>query len=231
LLAPIVIVNVSNGAGFGLEWPVLAAREISLYGSQLPLPHTSPLLEELLSQTPDGPVDLDWLLARLDKRSFGLLLLLLGLLVIIPGVASVASLIVIFPSVEMMLGRSRPTLPRFLSKRPFDFKRFKRFAERVQPGLWAIEKLSRPRWTIPHAAAGRLVGAVVFLLTLSAIWPLPLVNVIPGAIIVLIAIAYIQEDGLLLALASAAAFLTLAGFGWTVWTSAGALMRWIGRPL
>jgi hypothetical protein len=193
----------------------------------LPLPHTSALLEELLSQEPDGPVDLDWLLAHLDKRSFGLLLLLLGLLVIVPGVASIACLMVIFPSVEMMLGRSRPTLPQFLSKRPFDFKRFKRFSERVQPGLWAIEKVSRPRWTIPHVVAGRLVGALVFLLALSAIWPLPLVNVVPGAVIVLIAIAYLQEDGLLLVVASAAAFLTLAGFGWTVWTSAGALMRWM----
>ena len=142
---------------------------------------------------------------------------------IVPGVGSIASLIVLFPSVEMMLGRSRPTFPQFLSRRPFDFKRFKRLAERVQPALRAIENLSRP------AAAGRLVGAVVFLLALSAVWPLPLVNVIPGAIIVLIAIAYLQEDGLLLAVAAAAAFLSLAGFGWTLWTSGGAVMRWIGH--
>lgn len=177
--------------------------------------HTSVLIEELVAQVPDGPVDLDWLLGHLEKRSFGLLLLVLGLLVIVPGVASIATLMVFFPSVEMMLGSSRPTFPRFVSKRPFDFKRFKRFTERIQPGLRAIENLSRPRWTLPHAAADRLVGAVVFLLALSAIWPLPL-DVIPGAIIALIAIAYLQEDGLLLAVAAAAAFLSLAGFGWTV---------------
>jgi hypothetical protein len=79
----------------------------------------------------------------------------------------------------------------------------------------------------PEAVAGRLVGAAVLLLALSAVWPLPLLNVVPGAIIVLIAIAYLQEDGLLLAVAVAAAFLSLAGFGWTVWTSAGAVTRWI----
>ena len=62
-------------------------------------------------------------------------------------------------SVEMMLGRSRPTFLQFLSRRPFDFKRFKRVAERVQPALRAIENLSRPR-TLPHAATGCLVGAV-----------------------------------------------------------------------
>jgi hypothetical protein len=191
--------------------------------------HTSELLGELVSQAPDGSVDLEWLLGRLDKRSFGLLLLLLGLLVIVPGIASIASLMVLFPSVEMMLGRSRPAFPRFLAKRAFDFERFKFFTARVQPGLRAIENLSRPRWSLPQAVAGPLVGAVVFLLALSAIWPLPLVNIIPGAIIVLVAIAYLQEDGLLLAVAVTTAFLSLAGFGWTVWTSAGSVMRWISH--
>src|SRR5580692_9934399 len=61
-------------------------------GAPLP-PHTSELLEQLVAKAPDGPVDLEWLLGHLDKRSFGLLLLLLGLLVIVPGVASIASLI------------------------------------------------------------------------------------------------------------------------------------------
>jgi hypothetical protein len=198
-------------------------------GTLLPHTHTSQLLEELVAKAPEGPVDLDWLLSHLDKRSFGLLLLLLGLLVVIPGVATIATLMIAFPSVEMMLGHRRPTFPHFLSKREFDFKRFKRFTERAQPALRVIESLSRPRWTLPHAAADRLVGAVVFLLALSAIWPLPLVNVIPGVAIVLIAIAYLQEDGLLLAVAAAAALLSLAGFGWTVWASAAAVLRWIGQ--
>jgi hypothetical protein len=83
-----------------------------------------------VSQEPDGPVDLDWLLGHLDRRSFGLLLLLLGLLVIIPGVATVATVMLFFPSVEMMLGHSSPTFPQFLSKRCFDFGRFKRFTDR-----------------------------------------------------------------------------------------------------
>ena len=39
-------------------------------------------------QAPDGHVNLDWLLGHLDRRSFGLTPVALGLLVIIPGVAS-----------------------------------------------------------------------------------------------------------------------------------------------
>jgi len=220
------VVRVPGGASFGGR--TAATGKPLLCGVRLAHTHTSELLDEIVAQAPDGPVNLEWLLGRLDKRSFGLLLLLLGLLVIVPGVASIASLMVVFPSVEMMLGRSRPAFPQFLAKRPFDFERFKLFTARVQPGLRAIEKLSRPRWSLPRGVAGPLVGAVVFLLALSAIWPLPLVNIIPGAIIVLVAIAYLQEDGLLLAIAAAAAFLSLAGFGWAVWTSAGSILRWMG---
>jgi hypothetical protein len=54
-------------------------------------------LDELVSQAQDGPVNLDWLLGHLDRRSFGLILLTLGLLVIIPGAASSRRLFFCFP--------------------------------------------------------------------------------------------------------------------------------------
>jgi hypothetical protein len=69
------------------------------------------------------------------------------------------------------------------------------------------------------------VGAIVSLLALSALWPMPRVNIVPGMVIVSVAIAYLQTGGPLLAVARVAALL---GCGWTVWTSAGAMMRWIG---
>jgi hypothetical protein len=208
---------------------VTLAGTSPLSGGPLAPPHTSELLEELVAKAPDGPVDLEWLLRHLDKRSFGLLLLLLGLLVIIPGIATIATLALLFPAVEMMLGRSAPSFPRFLSKRQFDFKRFKQFTIRARPLLRAIESASRPRWNARHDVTDRLVGLVVFLLALFAGWPMPLVNVIPGLVVVLIAIAYLQEDGLLLTFGMAAALICLIGLGWTLWTSAAALISWIGH--
>ena len=92
-----------------------------------------------------------------------------------------------------------------------------------------VWSLSRPRWNARHDVTDRLVGLVVFLLALSAGWPLPLVNVIPGMAVVLIAIAYLQEDGLLLTVGMAAALICLLGLGWTLWTSAEALIGWIRR--
>jgi hypothetical protein len=190
--------------------------------------HTSDLLDELLSKAPEGPVDLEWLLTRLDSRSFGLILLLLGLLMIIPGVATIATVMIVFPGIEMLLGRSSPTFPRFLSKRPFDFKRFSRFIVRVKPVLRAVETVSRPRWNVYRHITGPLVGAIVLLLALSAMWPLPLVSIIPGIVISMIAIGYLQEDGVVLIAALTAAILSLLGFAWTVWASAGAIRQWIG---
>jgi hypothetical protein len=196
-------------------------------GAELEHKHTSDLLDALVSQVPDRPVDLDWLLGHLDRRSFGLILLMLGLLVIIPGVATVATIILLFPAVEMMFGRTGPTFPAFLSKREFDFSRFRRFTVRVRPALIAIERVTKPRWSARRDATDRLVGILVFVLALTAMWPLPLVNVIPGVLIAVVAIAYLQEDGALLLAVAVPVIAWIASFAWTVWASAGAIMRWI----
>jgi hypothetical protein len=196
-------------------------------GAEVEHRHTSDLLEELVSQVPDGPVDLDGLLGRPDRRSFGLILLMLGLLAIIPGVAMIATIVLLFPAAEMMVGRSGPSFPAFLSKRDFDFKRLKRFTARIRPALVAIESVTRPRWNAHRNATDRLVGGLVFVLALTAMWPLPFVNIVPGIVIALIAVAYLQEDGALLLAAVVPAIAWISSFGWTIWASAGAIMRWM----
>jgi hypothetical protein len=76
--------------------------------------HTSELFAQLVVQVPDGQVDLGWLLGHLDKRAFGFLLqLLLGLVVIVPSVASIATLMTTFPSAQMLFARGWPTFSRF----------------------------------------------------------------------------------------------------------------------
>jgi hypothetical protein len=72
-----------------------------------------------------------------------------------------------------------------------------------------------------------MVGGLVFVLALTAMWPLPLVNVVPGILIALVAIAYLQEDGALLLAVAFPAVAWLASFAWTVWASAGAIMQWM----
>ena len=78
-----------------------------------------------------------------------------------------------FPAVEMMLGRSGLSFPGFLCKREFDFQRFKLLTIGNCPALVAIEGVTRPRWNTHRHATDRLVGALVFVFALTAMWPLP----------------------------------------------------------
>jgi hypothetical protein len=193
--------------------------------------HTSDLLKRLIDEAPKDTVDLDWLLGHLQKRAFGLLLLILAIAMIIPGLGIVASVAIVFPATEMMLGRDRPTLPRFLTKRPFATQRFTTWATRALPVLRAVERVSRSRWHTPPGATKRAVGLLVLLLAISGIWPLPLINVLPAVTIAVLAIALLQEDGLLLAAAFCVGILSLLVFGFLVWRSAAALENLFGGAL
>ena len=85
------------------------------------------------------------------RSAFGLLLIL-AIAILVPGLGIVASIAIAFPEVEMMLGRHRPSLPRFLTKRSFATQRFTDWATRALPLLKVIERISRSRWHTPVEA-------------------------------------------------------------------------------
>jgi hypothetical protein len=196
--------------------------------------HTSDLVVRLMKEAPEDTVDLDWLLHHLRHRSFGLLLLILALAIPIPGLGIISSFLIAFPAVEMMFGRNRPALPGFFVNRAVSTHHFTKWAERSLPLLRFVETFSRSRWHTPVQATKRAVGSVVFLLAFSAIWPIPLINIVPALTIVLISIAYLQQDGLLLGIAFAIAIASLVVFALVLWASADALQHmaggWIRMP-
>jgi hypothetical protein len=193
--------------------------------------HTSDLLAKLIKEAPKDKVDLHWLLGHLEKRAFGLLLLILAIAILIPGLGIVASFAIAFPAVEMMLGRNRPTLPRFLTRRAIATDRFTKWSGRALLVLKAVERISRSRWYTPVNATKRVVGFVVLLLAFSGIWPLPLINLLPAVTIALLAIAVLQEDGILLAVAFIVAVLSLLVFAFLAWKSAGVLSHFMNGRL
>jgi hypothetical protein len=196
--------------------------------------HTSDLVARLIQEAPEDTVDLDWLLHHLRHRSFGLLLLILGIGISVPGLGIISSFLIAFPAVEMMLGRHRPNLPHFLVNRAIPTRHFTKWSERSLPLLRFVETFSRSRWHTPVQATKRAVGLIVFVLALAGIWPIPLINIVPGLTIVLISIAYLQQDGLLLGIAFAIAIASLLVFAWVVWASADALEQltgaWVRMP-
>lgn len=180
---------------------------------------TSVILAQLLDEAPRDYVSLAWLIGRFQKRSFGLVMLLLALVGLVPGTGIFIGVLLAFPAAQMLLGRETPTFPRFLATRRIATRHIARLATRTIALFRRMEALIRPRLHTPFQATKRLVGFIVLLLAATLIWPLPLSHIVPALVIMLISFAYLEEDGVLLGISLAAALLSLSITATTVWAT------------
>src|SRR5690348_2266461 len=107
---------------------------------------TSVVLDGLLGPETPEQVTLGWLMSRMGDRSFGIVLLLLALLGLLPGVSVVAGLLLMIPAAQMILARRGPVFPRRISARSFGAQRLARLIRRIVPVLRQMERVIRPRW-------------------------------------------------------------------------------------
>jgi hypothetical protein len=190
---------------------------------------TSLVLQELLDDAPAESFSLDWLIGRLPERSFGILMLLLGLLAMVPFGSIVPGLLLAILAAQMTVGRHGPVFPRRIATHPLPTRHLLRIGQQTIRLLRHLERVIRPRWPTPPEATKRVIGILVFLLTCVVLLaPVPLTNVPPGAAMALISLAYIEKDGLLLAIALLLALILLAIASAAVW---GAVVSaiWIGN--
>jgi hypothetical protein len=188
----------------------------------------SVVLQHLHDEAPTGQFTLGWLMGRLRKHSFGIIILLLAVVAIAPGVSIVAGLLLVVPAVQMIAGQPAPVFPCRIAARSLPVRYLAALVERAVPVLRYLEKMTYPRWPTPLVATKRLVGIAVLMLDMIMIFtPIPLGNVGPALVIALISLAYLEEDGLLLSIAMLAAVIVLAVTVAVVWAAVlGA--RWIG---
>jgi hypothetical protein len=174
---------------------------------------TSTVLRDLLQHASTETITLAWLMDQLGERSFGLVLLLLGLLATLPGASVVAGILIAVPAFQMILDRPAPLFPRFLATRSFKTRRLAAMLDYAVPPLRYLERYIRPGWQARFSAAKCLVGVAILIIGSLLFVPIPLSNVPPALVIVLIAFAYLEEDGVLLCLALAIilGLLTIAG--------------------
>jgi hypothetical protein len=78
---------------------------------------TSAVLQRLRDQALADCFTLGWLMGRLRGRSFGIIMLLLALLVIAPGIAMVAGLLLMIPAFQMIAGRPGTVFPHGIAAR------------------------------------------------------------------------------------------------------------------
>ena len=162
----------------------------------------SALLQELHNGAPAGHFTLQWLMSSLRKHSYPGVIFFFAVLAVVPGISAPAGLVLLALAIQNIARRPMPTFPRWIASRPLPTDKLSISLSRAIPVLRVIENAIYPRWPVVLAAARRIVGLVIFLLTVRLLaWPLPLSNMVPAAVISFIALSDLEEDGLMLALA------------------------------
>jgi hypothetical protein len=194
--------------------------------AKTPIP-ASVVLQLLHDEVPPDRFTLGWLMDSLQKRSFGIIMLLLALVAVAPGISIVAGMLLMFPAFQMMAGKPAPVFPRRVAERSLPTRQLAALVQRCLPGLRYLERVIHPRWQIPLGPTKRIVGIVIALLSATlVVSPIPFSNIVPASVVALISIAYLEEDGLLLSIALLAAVIALAVATIAVWeTVVGA--KWI----
>lgn len=179
---------------------------------------SSRVLEEVIHQVPAEYVTVGWLTSILHRHSFGIIILCLGLLSTTPIGSTIPGLVLAVMAVQLIMGRGEPVFPHFIMERRLPTKQLVRLGEHAIHVLKYLEKAVHPRWPMPFAATRRAVGVMVLLLSaVLLLMPVPLSNVAPAMVISLIAVAYIEGDGLLLAVGFLGAIILIGIASAAVW--------------
>lgn len=171
----------------------------------------SVVLQQLHDSAPADRICVGWVIKRLRRRWFAMLLLLLTIPGMVPGICSFAELLMAILAVQMLIGYAAPLLPRALAERPLPVRQLRRILPHAIPVLRLCERIIRPRWPSAVAAIDRIVGGVVLLLSIRLLLvPIPFSNVLPTVTIALISLATLEKDGVLLSVALVAGLTVLA---------------------
>jgi hypothetical protein len=164
----------------------------------------------------DARVTVGWLMDELGERSFGLTLLVMAVIALLPGASAIVGLLTAWPAIQLMLGHEAAALPRVMARREVAVARLERVISAVVPRLAWVERLIRPL-AVVFESARRLVAMAMLLVGLTLASPVPFTQVVQALVITLLAVAYLEEDGLALLLALFAALCSLVATGMTMW--------------
>jgi hypothetical protein len=162
---------------------------------------TSEVLLALVRAFPRERIAIQDIIDGLGERSFGFVLLLFGILsalALVPGLATVTAVPLLFFGLQMLAGYPTPWLPAFVAKRDMAKADLERALVAGTPFMRRIERFCRPRLQFLIGGVGeRLLGLLVFVLALVIALPGPGTNFPPGMAIAFMSIAIIERDGLL----------------------------------
>jgi len=194
---------------------------------------TRALLDSLAQGNPDDLLTLRDLLAGLGRRAFGMLLFVASLpaFIPIPIGGAIAGPLVVLIGVQLLIGLRRPWLPGFIARRGPRRDAMARFDRRISPWLGRLEHLIKPRLTavLDHRAASIFTGLLLVVLGLLTSLPIPLTNMLFGALLLFFALALLERDGVLMLVSWVAGLVAIAVFGVLSGTLAAQATQFLDR--
>ena len=148
----------------------------------------------------------------IGPRSIGAWLLILALPMVLPvpmpGISVLFGVPLMIISVQLALGGRRAWLPAFVLRRSIGRTDYVALVARMQPALKRFERLVRPRasWLASDWAKVP-VGVICFALAAIITLPIPLGHLAPGTAICLLALGFMEHDGIVIGIGFAGAVL------------------------
>ncbi|MTJ10593.1 MULTISPECIES: exopolysaccharide biosynthesis protein [unclassified Anabaena] len=175
-------------------------------------------IKSLLERLTEQPLTLGDILAETSEQGFSLVITLLVLPFLFPmppGLSSPLGGVCLFLSVQMLLGRRSPWLPRKIAQYQFPHAFAQIILQNLRRVTRVLEKITRPRLQkiANHPWTWQFNGLCISWLTLLLISPIPFTNPIPTVGILLLAVATIESDGLLMCISYVVTFLITLLFG------------------
>ncbi|MGB3691180.1 MAG: exopolysaccharide biosynthesis protein [Spirulinaceae cyanobacterium] len=154
-------------------------------------------------------LSLNGILQKFPEHGYGFLLAILALPSALPipapGYATPFGLALAALGWQMVIARERPWLPNFIGKRRIHIAQDGKFLKLALKFINFFEKFVKPRLPLLHKHT-RLYGLLILLCGLCMCLPIPLTNTLPSLGIFLLALGFLETDGLFLLLGSLACF-------------------------
>ena len=192
--------------------------------ARAPEQNFSRLLGCLVTETSGENVTLGQLMAIVERRSFGAVILLLGLiavspLTVVPGATWLVATVTLLVSIQMLFGAKHPVLPKKLLALSMQRSTLVAFVAAARKTAHTADRLTSPRLVFLTRPPFVIATALICVLAALVTYPLgliPFAPLLPGLSIVLMGVGLTARDGVFLLLAG----LALGG-------SAMLLARWL----
>jgi hypothetical protein len=184
--------------------------------SEADLRATSDVLLRLVRDFPGERLTMGDVVAALEDRTFGLLMLLLALpncppMPGIPFVSTITGTPLAFFAGQLALGHPTPWLPARLLRRSIGRAELLRVLETVAPYVRRLERLLKHR--LPLLATGpgeRAAAGVAFVLAVILALPIPGGNLLPAWAIAFFALGIVERDGVCIVIGGVLTVIALA---------------------